>query len=177
MRPKETITIQVGVDGNTFSLEDIPLDAWLTFQERAKVQFPQHKEEAWAAFLSEVIVSVAGGDGTRRSYFMTDVPEEIAIEMDRIMSMVGWTWDKFHAYLLRSVQKEQLHIISLHEEDGKAQNFGTVIVSGIRPEVFSRLEAQHKDLTIEKFMGTLFLAMAEGEMKLEPGTQWAEPRS
>lgn len=175
MTSKSSISIRVGIDEDKgdYSLDDIPALAWEQFMEKAKLHFPK-AQDPWAAAITEFIIAMGGGDGNRRTFIMTDVPEPMAQAMDNKLSEVDWTWDRLHAYLLRSVNSGLMHLVAMREKDN-SQQFGTVIATGIRPEVFDRLEKAHPKLNIERYLGTLFMALAEGEIKIDPSIEFAEP--
>lgn len=160
-----TVTIQFNDD----SLEGIPTEVWERFKTQAKAEFPQAGDDAWAHWLSEAILAVGGGTSEVKTYFMTDVPINIAKTLDDILSHADWTWERLHAYILQAASRPgHLRIINFTESP---QNFGTFIATGIRPEAFGKLKA-NTGFTIENFLAVIFDGLAKGhEIKLiEPYT-------
>jgi hypothetical protein len=174
---KQVITIQIGEDGPKHELSGIPALAWDRFSAAAKLQFPKQGEDAWAAFLSEVIMAISGGDKTV-TYFMTGVPAENAAAIHGLLQQIGFTWDRFHAYLLRaSVLPNNLRLVnfSRRPEDGdNAQKYGTVIITGIDPVAFSKTE-DAVGHSFEQVMGTVLAAAAVGTLTFSAETTFIEP--
>lgn len=169
----QSIDITVSESGETHKLSGIPDIAWEKFTAAAKLHFPDAKEDAWARFLSEVIVAGSGGADTV-TYFMTDVPRDLAEKMEGRLKQVGWSWDRFHAYLLRSVAEEtQFKLISF-SDTGKQDHMGTFIATGLKPEVFSKI-AQVTGVSFERIMGTILFACSEGTLRFEPDAEFLTP--
>src|SRR5258706_187379 len=126
MSPREIkVVINEGPDSDT--LEGIPPEIWASFKERAKKNFKDRGDDAWAFFLSEVILAVGGGTDEVASYFMTDVPLANARALEDIFEQANLKWDLFHAYLLTVALKDKhLRIINFTGKD-----FGTFIATGI----------------------------------------------
>lgn len=173
MASKSSITIRVSVEGDNgpFVLEDIPETAWKQFEEKAKAHFPK-SQDPWASAITEFIIALGGGDGNRRTFIMTDVPNDMAKAMDDKLAEVDWTWDRLHAYLLKAVSADQLKIIAMQSSP---QNFGTVLITGIDPDMFDRMQKLHPNLTVERYMGTLIPMLTYGELSIDPETKFAEP--
>lgn len=169
----QSIEIKVSEDGPKHTLEGVPDVAWEKFCAAAKIQFPKEGEDAWAKFLSEVIMSGAGGADTV-TYFMTGVPRENASAVADMFGQVGWSWDRFHVYLLKSaVKKGQLHLLSF-SAPGDTENFGTFIATGLKPATFTKLQ-ETIGVSFERIMGTLLLAAADGTLTFRPEQQFIEP--
>ena len=169
----QQIDITVSESGDTHKLSGIPDIAWTKFSEAAKKHFPDAGEDAWARFLSEVIVAGSGGADTV-TYFMTDVPRDHAEAIEAILRQVGWSWDGFHAYLLRSAFKpSHFRIVSL-SDTGKPDFMGTFIATGLKPEVFSNIE-KSTGVSFERIMGTILLACSEGTLRFTPDSAFIEP--
>lgn len=170
---KLTITVDDGDSGVEHSLSGIPSTAWERFRENAKAHFPKSGDDAWASFLSEVILSVSGGDASV-TYFMTDVPRENAEALDAILKQMGFTWDKFHAYLLRSALKEaHTRVIRLVEPNGDIP-YGVFIATGLKPELFAKIE-QATGKSFEIVLGSILLAAQEGTLQFSPESTFVEP--
>lgn len=169
----QSVEIQVHEEGEIHRLTGIPDVAWERFRTAAKKHFPKAGEDAWAQFISEVIVAGSGG-ADAVTYFMTDVPRENAEAMEKILQNVGWSWDKFHAYLLRAVvQPGQVRLISFGET-GQPDRYGTLIATGLKAETFEKLEAITK-VSFERMIATILLAAAEGTLRFTPDAQFVEP--
>ena len=169
----QLVEIQVDDDGEVHKLSGIPDVAWERFTKAAKKHFPKAGDDAWAQFLSEVIIAGSGGADTV-TYFMTDVPKENAEAMEGMLNNVGWSWDKFHAYMLRAVvQPGQFRLVSFGET-GQPDRYGTFIATGLKAETFSKLEAITK-VSFERMMATVLLAAAEGTLRFTPDAQFVEP--
>lgn len=163
------ITLTIDIDGEKHTIEDIPAEAWGRFKEAAKKQFPKSGDDAWAAFLSEVIVAGSGGDGETVTYFMTDVPVNSAIAMQKALEQIGVdSWDRFHAYLLRAVSiPDMLRIINFIVPEGGSQQFGTFIATGLDPQTFSKLEEAVKGESFERIMATFLAAARDGTLEFK----------
>lgn len=131
-----TLRINEGPEGG--SIEDIPQEQWDLFLKNSKEHFPKEGENAWAAVLSEVILSIAGGTDKSVTTFMTDIPRANADALADVLSQVNLTWDRFYAYMLNAALKNG-HIQIANFPD-KPEQMGMLIVLGIRPHVFSHIE-------------------------------------
>jgi hypothetical protein len=172
---EQTIEIGIEEDGEVHRLTGIPQVAWERFCENAKRQFPKHGDDAWAAYLSEVVVAVSGGDQEKVTYFMTDVPRPYAEAVHRAFAQIGLTWDRFHAYLINAaVKPDNLRLVRFHPKDGEEQKFGTLIVAGVPHEVFAKFEGAVEGKTFEGIVATLFLAAENGTLKFVPEGQFAQ---
>lgn len=169
----QRLDIGVNETGDVHKIDGIPDIAWKKFAAAAKIHFPDAGEDAWARFLSEVIVAGSGGADTV-SFFMTDVPREYAEDLANIFDQVRWSWDRFHAYLLRSAHEPgMLRLISL-SDTGKQDHMGTFIATGLKRETFDKMEAA-TGVSFERIMGTLLLACAEGTLTFQPDAKFIEP--
>ena len=156
-----TLTINDGPEGG--SIEGIPEDVWARFMERAKKQFPKEGQNAWSACLSEVIFSIAGGSRETITTFMTDIPVENHDTLEKLLQQTGFTWDKFHAYLLNAaMQPGSVRVINFPD---KPEKFGTVIITGIRPHVFPNIQAQ-TGMSVENLMAAIVNAADSGKIGL-----------
>src|SRR5260221_4382663 len=161
-RVEVKLTINEGPEGNT--IDDIPSDIWSNFKERAKKNFPDRGDDAWAYFLSEVILAVGGGTNEVVSYFMTDVPIANARALEDALAQANLKWDIFHAYLLTvAVKRANLRIINFSSPE--RQEFGTFIATGIPLNSFAQIEKVSGG-SFEDFMAALFLASSEGIITL-----------
>lgn len=161
------ITVTIKIDGDNHHLEGIPLEAWEAFKTESKHHFPEKGDDAWAAYISSVIMATINSS----SYFMTDVPRENAAAMTAALNEVGWEWENFHAYLLRAaVIPGALNIISLHDNK---QNFGTVVITGIRDSVFKKLQ-DATGHSIRKILATFILAAEQGSITFAPETTFID---
>lgn len=164
--------VKVIVDDNeeSSSIEGIPTEAWLRFKEASKLQFPEAGEDAWARFLSEVIMAGAGGDKNFVTYFMTSVPLKFAESIHAVLDQVKFTWDKFHAYLLHSASKpNNMRVVRFHGEDT-----GTFVIAGVDPAAFDKIE-KATGRSFENVMATLFAAAADGTITFAPENTYLEP--
>lgn len=162
------VTVTITIDGVNHKIEGIPAVAWEAFKREAKVHFPKSGEDAWAAAISEMIVSMIGGES--RTYFLTEIPLPFAEAYERKLDQVKWKPDQFLSYLLRSAYKDQMKIVSFTNKD---QLFGTLVITGIDPVAFEKIEeiAKHKT---EDIFATVFLAAAKGEVSITANT-YAKP--
>jgi hypothetical protein len=168
--PKHKLVISIGDDERESSLEGIPQEAWERFKVSAAKQFPQ-AEDGWATFLSEVIMACSGGDETV-TYFMTDVPKENADAIGHLFGLAGYSWDRFHAYLLRAVvEPRRVRLINFNTEG--RQEFGTVLVTGLDPSTFTRLE-DATGVSFERVLASILLAAKDGTLEFRPETQFVE---
>ncbi len=160
-------------DGEGYAeIEGIPTEAWQRFKENAKVQFPKSGDDAWASFLSEVIVAGSGGDGENVTYFMTGVPITYAQAIQRLFQQVELSWEQFHAILLQTaVLPDQFRITRFHGE-----HKGIFIALGLDPAAFANMQdkTQH---SFEVVMSTLLAAAASGTITFSPDTTYLEPKS
>lgn len=165
--------LKVIVDDNEGggTIEGIPPEAWARFKNAAKVQFPDAGDDAWARFLSEVIMAGAGGDDKFVTYFMTSVPLEYATALHSILNQVQFSWDKFHAYLLHSAAKQDnFRVVRFHDTD----HMGTFLALGIDPVLYTKVqEATGKSFEI--VMATFLAAAANGTLKFSPEATYLEP--
>jgi hypothetical protein len=153
------LIINEGPDGNT--IEDIPAEFWANFKERCKVNFPDRGDDAWAYFISEVILAVGGGTEAVTSYFMTDVPRANAEALEDTLAQANLKWDMFHAYLLHIATKPRhLRVINFN---GNEQ--GTFIATGVPMKAFDAIE-KASGAGVEDFMAALFTAANEGQITL-----------
>lgn len=169
------ITLTISVDGVDNKIEDIPAVAWERFKEAAKKQFPKNGDDAWAAFLSEVIVAGSGGDSESVTYFMTGVPLAMATAIHNLLTQINFTsWDQFHAYLLQaSVQENAVRLVNFIPEPGKDREWGTLIVTGLHSDTFRNVEAQ-AGVSFERAFGTILNAARYGKFTFGEETQWLE---
>lgn len=175
MAHKITITVDEDGGGLTHSLSGIPAEAWEKFCETAKIEFGRkHGEDAWAAFLSEVIMAASGGDETV-TYFMTDVPRDKAEALSAVVGQAGFTWDRLHAYFLHSAPlANHFRIISMiNEENPKEHKLGTFVVTGLDPIAFHKIE-KATGKSFEQVMGSLLIAATEGTISFAPENEYAE---
>lgn len=156
-----TKTIYIGDD----SIEGIPEEVWKKFKEHAAKQFPSVPvEDAWAHWLSEAIMAIGGGNGKVTSILMTDVPIDNADAVERVLAQAEWTWDQFHAYLLRAaIHPGMVRIINFNDQP---QNFGTFIATGLKPETFGKLRF-HTGHEPEQVLAAIFDGAAHGSIKFE----------
>jgi hypothetical protein len=160
MSPVKELTLTINED----SIEGVPEEIWEKFKERTKINFPNRGDDAWAFFISEVILAVGGGTNEVASYFMTDVPLKNAKALEDIFAQANLKWDLFHAYLLTvAVRDKHLRIINFTGED--RQEFGTFIATGIPMKALAQIE-QVSGASVEDFMAALFLAASEGTITL-----------
>lgn len=161
------ITVTIKIDGDNHRLEGIPAEAWEAFKTESKHHFPDKGDDAWAAYLSSVIMATINSS----SYFMTDVPKENAKAISDILGEVGWEWENFHAYLLRAaVIPGALNFVAMHDDK---QHFGTMIITGIRPSVFDKF----KNITghsIRKIFATMMIAAENGTITFDPNTTFVD---
>lgn len=143
-------------------LSGIPLDAWLAFVEQSKVHFPDAGDDAPFMFISEIIVAAL----THSSYILTGIPEEISKALDRVVQQVNWTHDQFHVYLLKSAHYGKLRLVSF-TEPGTKQEFGTVIITGVKQSTFDKIE-KTAGVPVESFFGILINGIENGEMEVSP---------
>ncbi len=163
------IVVDDGSDGGT--IEGIPAEAWDRFKSAAALQFPDAGEDAWARFLSEVVMAGAGGDNDFVTYFMTSVPLEYATALHNILNQVKFSWDKFHAYLLHSaVKNDNFRIVRFHDTG----NMGTFVAVGLDPQLYSKVE-EATGKSFEIVMATVLAAAANGTITFSPETTYLEP--
>lgn len=161
------IIVTIKIDGDNHKLEGIPSEAWEAFKLESKHHFPDKGEDAWAAYLSSVIMSTINSS----SYFMTDVPKENAAAISKLLNEIGWEWENFHAYLLRAaVIPGALNFVALHDDK---QNFGTVVITGIRPSVFEKLKTATGH-SVTKILATMMIAAEEGTITFSPDTTFVD---
>ncbi len=169
----ETKTLRIVVDENEDggTVEGIPAEAWNRFRDAAKRQFPDAGDDAWARFLSEVIMAGAGGDDNFVTYFMTSVPIEYARALHEELNHVQFSWDKFHAYLLHSAVKQgNFRMVRFHD----TANMGTFIGVGLDPKMFDKVQ-EVTGKPFEIVMATLFAAASNGTLKFADDNAWLEP--
>jgi hypothetical protein len=169
----QLVEIQVNEDGETHRLSGIPDVAWERFTKAAEKHFPKAGKDAWAQFLSEVIVAGSGG-ADAVTYFMTDVPRANAEAMEKLLANVGWSWDKFHAYLLRAVAIDNSCRLIAFGETGQPDRYGTLIITGIKQEAWANLE-RVSGTSVERLMATFMLAATEGTLRFSPDADFAKP--
>lgn len=159
-RSSLTLTINEGKEGA--EITGIPAEVWERFKVNAQKQFPE-STDAWAAFLSEVILSVGGGTNKVMTYFLTDVPVENADALEARLAQAEWQWDEFHTYLLQAALKPKaVRVISFKNEDGSRPP-GTLIITGLRQAAFDQIEKK-TGRTFEQVMGLFFHAASIGEV-------------
>lgn len=151
----------INEDTKEASIAGIPDEIWEQFKVNAKVHFPDQKEDAWAAFLSEVILSVGGGTTDSETYFMTDIPRKNHEALGKIFGQAGWKFEQFHTYLLRiAVGPNMLRMINFGTDKIAP---GTLIVTGITPEAFRNIEESSK-LSVEDIFAAVFNGAAKGHV-------------
>lgn len=155
-----SLTINEGPDGAT--VNGIPESVWERFVENAKAHFPDQGDDAWAAYLSEAIFAASGGN-ENVTFFMTDVPKKNAEALDRTLKQVKFSWDAFHAYLLKAaIEPGAIRVISFDPD-----NFlGTVIITGLIPSAFNQLE-QSTNVPVEALLAAVFNAAAFGQVTFQ----------
>lgn len=163
------VTVTVTIDGVNHKIEGIPPVAWEAFKREAQVHFPKSGEDAWAAAISEMIVSMVGGD--TRTYFLTEIPLPIAEAYEKKLDQVKWKPDNFLSYLLRAAYKDEIKLINFIPE--KDQLYGTLIITGIDPVAFDKIEevAEHRT---EDVFASVFLAAVKGTVSITADT-YAKP--
>lgn len=161
-RQLRNVNIGIGVDNQgTRRLSGIPEDAWEAFERNAKVHFPDAGDNAWAHMISEIIVASIG----RSTFILTDIPEKNNLAFEALLKRVNWAPDQFFVYLLTAAVKNNLlRILSFIDQP---QEFGTIIITGIRPSTLNKLE-QQVGVTTEDYFGLLLNAIEAGEMKVDP---------
>lgn len=165
------IVVDDGTDGGT--IEGIPSEAWDRFRAAAKLQFPDAGEDAWARFLSEVVIAGAGGDDKLVTYFMTGVPIQYAQAVHTLLENVQFTWDKFHAYLLHaSIIPDNVRMVRFHNDEQK--NTGVFMAFGLDKNAFAKVE-DATGRSFETVMATLLGAAAVGTLTFSPETTFLEP--
>lgn len=162
----QQVEVTITVNGTDHKLSGIPLEAWEAFKQQSKIHFPDAKDDAWANFISEIIVAAV----SHESYILTDIPPNNSKAMDTILSQVNWTQEQFHVYLLKSALiKDALRIISFHD---KKQEFGTLVVTGIRPSTFEKIE-KVTGVNVENFFGILIDGLENGDVQFTPNEAFA----
>lgn len=143
-------------------LSGIPLDAWLAFVEQAKRHYPDAGDDAPFMFISDVIVAAL----THDSFVLTGIPPEISKAMDNIVNQVNWTLDQWFVYSLRSAAKGQFRMVSF-TEPGTPQQFGTVMITGVKQSTFDKIE-KLTGVPVESFFGMFLNGIENGEMTVSP---------
>lgn len=162
----QQVEVTINIDGTDHRLSGIPTEAWEAFKQQSKIHFPDAKDDAWANFISEIIVAAV----SHESYILTDIPPNNSKAMDEILKQVNWTQEQFHVYLLKAALiKDALRLVSFH--DAK-QEFGTIIVTGIRPSTFEKIE-NTLGVPVESFLGILIDGLENGEIKFTPNEAFA----
>lgn len=161
----KTVTITFNEEGDNLSLDGIPADVWARFKENAKRDFPKAGEDAWAHYLSEIIMGQGGGTKDTKTVFMTDIPTENVEALDGILRQTGRSWDEFHAYLLMAaVRPGQIRLVNM-VDPGKA-NYGTFIATGLKPEVFANID-KSTGIDFEKVMAAIFDGASQGTISIQ----------
>lgn len=168
----KTIKLVIDETDEEVLLSGIPSEAWERFKQAAKKQFPKAGEDAWASFISEVIVAGSGGDTESVTYFMTGVPLENATALHNLLSQIGLTWDQFHYLLLSSaVVKDNFRLVNF-----KGEHNGVFIATGLSKNTFDKIE-KATGTSFEVVMGTLFVAADNGTITFSPDTTYVKPSS
>lgn len=158
------VTVKIHVDGQEHQLAGIPPGAWEAFKRAAAKHFPD-QEHAWAAAITEMILSMT----TDTSYFLTGVPQHMSDAMSDTLDRVGWKWDAFHTYLLKSAAiPSAFRIIAFHEPENKKQQFGTLVITGLRKTVFTKIEQAAGVKLAEEVLGKLFQGIEAGTVQIDP---------
>lgn len=159
----KTVTITFNEEGENLSLDGIPAEIWARFRQNAQKDFPKAGEDAWAHYLSEIIMGVAGGTRDSKTVFMTDVPTANVEALEDTIRQTGRGWDEFHAYLLQAaVVPGSIRLINMVDRD--KLHLGTFIATGLNPELF-RYFKEASGHEIENVMAAIFdAAMSRGSI-------------
>lgn len=169
------IQINEGPDGA--KLDGIPTDVWNRFREHAKNQFPSAGDDAWAQFLSEVILAVAGGttgENAVATYFMTDIPKANYVALAERLESAQLKFEELHARMLVSATVDKaLRVIAFNDPSKPVmeQFPGIFIVTGLKTDAFTRFEENNKGndgkpYSFEHLMAAFFNAAMNGTVKL-----------
>lgn len=166
----KTITLGISETDDQISIQGIPDEVWKQFKTNAKAQFPDSGEDAWASYLSEVIVSGSKNSDTV-TYFMTGVPRDNAKALEILLAQTKFTWDQFHAYLLHSaIKKDNFRLIRFHNGN---QHDGVFIATGLDIKAFKKIE-EATEKTFEQVMATFINAATNGTITFSPDTTYLE---
>lgn len=165
----QEVTLTVSdTNGRDYSIKGFPASVMDDLVKRIAPKHFPNSPEPWATYISEAIFAAVGGGS--RTYFLTDVPDEVAQAMDNLLAQVGWKWDNLHSYLLRAAYGNKIRLISFRGKEGEEQEFGTVIITGVKQGAFDKvaLATGREDINFERMMATFMEAITEGNIKFTP---------
>lgn len=142
-------------------MSGIPEDVWQTYVKEAKIHYPDAGEDAPFRLIADLIVSTI----SHEVYVLTGIPPEVSQALDTRLEAVGWNHDQFHVYLLRSAAKRDM--FRLVSFGGDPQQFGTILVTGLRKSTFDNIE-KVSGVSVEDFLGLLLNGIENGEMEISP---------